>query len=176
MDKIHEIAGGGALMPRFDDGMVNMAELIRMMAESLVNEIMDAQADEASRAATSATATASASSSPASAPSTSGFRSCAPAATSPRTYSALARGPRGHRRGVRDGDQRRVHQEGETRGAAHGHRPHERQPGVEDMLVAGRRSLTCKNATCQTSPTPTSGSTRPTSSAGTQVACSRPRW
>lgn len=33
MDKIHEIAGDGALMPRFDDGMVNMAELIRVMAE-----------------------------------------------------------------------------------------------------------------------------------------------
>lgn len=47
MDKIHETTGGGALMPRFDDGMVNMAELIRVMAESLVNEIMDAQADEA---------------------------------------------------------------------------------------------------------------------------------
>ena len=47
MDKIHEIAGDGALMPRFDDGMVNMAELIRAMAESLVNEAMDAQADEA---------------------------------------------------------------------------------------------------------------------------------
>lgn len=47
MDKIHEIAGDGALMPRFDDGMVNMTELIRVMAESLVNEIMDAQADEA---------------------------------------------------------------------------------------------------------------------------------
>ena len=47
MDKIHEIAGDGALMPRFDDGMVNMAELIRVMAESLVNEIMDAQADKA---------------------------------------------------------------------------------------------------------------------------------
>lgn len=47
MDKIHEIAGDGALMPRFDDGMVNMAELIRVMAESLVNEAMDAQADEA---------------------------------------------------------------------------------------------------------------------------------
>lgn len=47
MDKIHEIAGDGALMPRFDDGMVNMAELIRVMAESLVDEIMDAQADEA---------------------------------------------------------------------------------------------------------------------------------
>lgn len=50
MDKIHEIAAGGAQMPRFDDGMVNMAELIRVMAESLVNEIMDAQADEACEA------------------------------------------------------------------------------------------------------------------------------
>lgn len=29
MDKIHEIAGDGALMPRFDDGMVNIAELIK---------------------------------------------------------------------------------------------------------------------------------------------------
>ena len=47
MDKIHEIAGDGALVPRFDDGMVNMTELIRVMAESLVNEIMDAQADDA---------------------------------------------------------------------------------------------------------------------------------
>lgn len=47
MDKIHEIAGDGALMPRFDDGMVNMAELIRAMAESPVDEIMDARADEA---------------------------------------------------------------------------------------------------------------------------------
>lgn len=27
MDKIHGIAGDGALMPRFDDGMANMAEL-----------------------------------------------------------------------------------------------------------------------------------------------------
>lgn len=50
MDKIHEIAGDGARMPRFDDGMVNMAEVIRVMAESLVNEIMDAQADEACEA------------------------------------------------------------------------------------------------------------------------------
>ena len=47
MDKIHEITGGVAQMPRFDDGMANMAELIRVMAESSVNEIMDAQADEA---------------------------------------------------------------------------------------------------------------------------------
>ena len=50
MNKMHEIAGGGALMPRFDDGMVNMAELIRVMAESLVNKIMDTQADEACEA------------------------------------------------------------------------------------------------------------------------------
>lgn len=47
MDKIHEIAGDGALMPRFDDGMANMAEPIRVMAESLVNEITDARAGEA---------------------------------------------------------------------------------------------------------------------------------
>lgn len=34
-------------MPRFDDGMVNIQELINIMAEALVNEIMDAQADDA---------------------------------------------------------------------------------------------------------------------------------
>ena len=50
MDKIHEIAADGAQMPRFDDGMVNMAELIWVMAEPLVNEIMGAQADEACEA------------------------------------------------------------------------------------------------------------------------------
>lgn len=38
--KVYEI-------PRFDDGMVNIQELIRIMAESLVNEIMDAQAEDA---------------------------------------------------------------------------------------------------------------------------------
>ena len=47
MDKMREIAGNGALMPRFDDGMANMAELIRVMTESLVNEIMSVRADEA---------------------------------------------------------------------------------------------------------------------------------
>ena len=47
MGKIREIAGDGALMPRFDDGMVNMAELIRVVAESLANEAMDARAGEA---------------------------------------------------------------------------------------------------------------------------------
>lgn len=34
-------------MPRFDDGMVDMRELLRAMAESLVNENMDAQAEDA---------------------------------------------------------------------------------------------------------------------------------
>lgn len=34
-------------MPRFDDGMVNIRELIRTMAEAFVNEIMDAQAEDA---------------------------------------------------------------------------------------------------------------------------------
>lgn len=34
-------------MPRFDDGMINIQELIRIMAESLVNEVMDAQAEDA---------------------------------------------------------------------------------------------------------------------------------
>lgn len=47
MDKTREIAGDGALMPRSDDGMVDMAELMRVMAESLVNEAMDARAGEA---------------------------------------------------------------------------------------------------------------------------------
>lgn len=47
MDKMRKIAGNGALMPRFNDGMANMAELIRVMTESLVNEIMDTRGDEA---------------------------------------------------------------------------------------------------------------------------------
>lgn len=34
-------------MPRFDDGMVNIQEFIRIMAESIINEIMDAQAGDA---------------------------------------------------------------------------------------------------------------------------------
>lgn len=34
-------------MPRFDDGMVNIRELVRVMAESPVNEIMDVLADMA---------------------------------------------------------------------------------------------------------------------------------
>ena len=50
MDNIHEIASDVAEMPRFDDGMVNLSELLRIMAESLVNEIVDARADEACEA------------------------------------------------------------------------------------------------------------------------------
>ena len=46
MDKIHDTGADMPEMPRFDDGMVNVTELIRVMAQSLVNEIMDAQADE----------------------------------------------------------------------------------------------------------------------------------
>ena len=33
-------------MPRFEDGFVNMQELLRQLAESVVNEIMSAEADQ----------------------------------------------------------------------------------------------------------------------------------
>lgn len=35
-----------ARIPRFDDGMVNIQELLRAMAGTLANEIMDAQAED----------------------------------------------------------------------------------------------------------------------------------
>ena len=47
MDSLDQRAPERAEIPRFDDGMVNIQELIRIMAESLVNEIMDAQAEDA---------------------------------------------------------------------------------------------------------------------------------
>lgn len=47
MDTIHDITPNTLEMPRFDDGMVNISELIRILDQSLVNEVMDAQADEA---------------------------------------------------------------------------------------------------------------------------------
>lgn len=47
MGKVHGIAGDGAPMPGFDDGMVDMAGPIRVMAESPVNEAMGARADGA---------------------------------------------------------------------------------------------------------------------------------
>lgn len=36
----------GATMPRFQDGTTDMQELLRQLAESVVNEIMDAEADQ----------------------------------------------------------------------------------------------------------------------------------
>ncbi|MBP3884287.1 MAG: hypothetical protein J6D54_05040 [Olsenella sp.] len=33
-------------IPRFEDGFVNMRELLRQLAESVVNEIMSAEADQ----------------------------------------------------------------------------------------------------------------------------------
>ena len=47
MDKIHETGQAVPEMPRFDDGMVNISELMRIPARSIINEVMDAQADEA---------------------------------------------------------------------------------------------------------------------------------
>lgn len=34
------------LLPRFQDGTINMQELIRQLAESMANEVMSAEADE----------------------------------------------------------------------------------------------------------------------------------
>lgn len=47
MDSLEHGAPKVYEIPRFDDGMVNIQELIRIMAESLVNEIMDTQAEDA---------------------------------------------------------------------------------------------------------------------------------
>ena len=47
MDSLEHGTAAMAEIPRFDDGMVNIQELIRIMAESLVNEVMDAQAEDA---------------------------------------------------------------------------------------------------------------------------------
>lgn len=47
MDILEQTGAAVPEIPRFDDGMVNLQELIRIMSEALVNGIMDAQADEA---------------------------------------------------------------------------------------------------------------------------------
>ena len=47
MDTLAAIGAGAPEIPRFDDGMVNINELVRILAEALVNEIMDAQAEDA---------------------------------------------------------------------------------------------------------------------------------
>lgn len=47
MDSLEQSAVATPEIPRFDDGMVNLSELIRTLAESVVNEIMDAEAEDA---------------------------------------------------------------------------------------------------------------------------------
>lgn len=47
MDSLEQLSSATNEMLRFDGGMVNIQELIRVMAESLVNEIMDAQVEDA---------------------------------------------------------------------------------------------------------------------------------
>ena len=47
MESIAETAPEAAMtIPRFEDGFVNMQELLRQLAESIVNEIMSAEADQ----------------------------------------------------------------------------------------------------------------------------------
>lgn len=52
--------------------------------------------------------------------------------------SLLAGGRGRNRRGVRDGDERRINEEGREGGRADGDRPHGLEPGVEDLRDAGR--------------------------------------
>lgn len=47
MDTLAAVGVGAPEIPRFDDGMANVNELVRTLAEALVNEIMDAQAEDA---------------------------------------------------------------------------------------------------------------------------------
>lgn len=47
MESIADVALEAAMtIPRFEDGFVNMQELLRQLAESIVNEIMSAEADQ----------------------------------------------------------------------------------------------------------------------------------
>lgn len=47
MDTLAAIGADAPEIPRFDDGVVNINELVRTLAEAIVNEIMDAQAEDA---------------------------------------------------------------------------------------------------------------------------------
>lgn len=61
MESLAESVREQPAMPRFEDGSVNLRELIRRIAEDVVNAIMDAEADQlCAGGATAATATASA--------------------------------------------------------------------------------------------------------------------
>ena len=46
MESLAESIPGQATMPRFEDGSINLRELIRALAEDVVNAIMDAEADQ----------------------------------------------------------------------------------------------------------------------------------
>lgn len=47
MDSLEQQTTTSRGIPGFDDRMVNIRELIRIMAESLVNELMDERAEDA---------------------------------------------------------------------------------------------------------------------------------
>ena len=78
-------------VPRFDDGMANIQELIRIMAEALVNEIVDARAEDACADGNRRNGIASARSPPASASSICASPSSDAKAASQRTFSCAAR-------------------------------------------------------------------------------------
>lgn len=46
MKSLAESMSAQAVMPRFEDGSINLRELIRTLAEDVVNAIMDAEADQ----------------------------------------------------------------------------------------------------------------------------------
>lgn len=46
MESLAESMPGQAAMPRFEDGSINLRELMRRLAEDVVNAIMDAEADQ----------------------------------------------------------------------------------------------------------------------------------
>ena len=46
MENMVEIPAQACAMPRFEDGAINLQELIRRLAEDVVNGIMDAEADQ----------------------------------------------------------------------------------------------------------------------------------
>ena len=47
MNSLEQQTASNVEIPRFDDGMIDIQQLIRIMTESIVNEIMDAQAEDA---------------------------------------------------------------------------------------------------------------------------------
>ena len=46
MESLAESMPEPASMPRFGDGSINLGELIRSLAEDVVNAVMDAEADQ----------------------------------------------------------------------------------------------------------------------------------